>query len=730
MEYLAHSARDGCPAQSYQNHIENVRRDAAVNAKSAAYYATLDGNLLIDSVEMASYVHDLGKLNEENQAVLHQENSRAALPVHHQEAGVAFLKQSVESSFCAQLAVSSHHSGLPDFVEEEGRDVNFFRDKDIKTRKIVDSELSYLGKIHQGYFPAPSSRLHEEEIQGDAGVFSRILLSCLSDADHTDTARHYKKFPQEEKQPLLMPEKRLECLDAYVATLGGEDERSRLRAEMYWACRNSLVEENIAACDSPVGSGKTTAVMAHLLKQAAKRKSRRIFVVLPFTNIISQSVDVYRKALVLPGENPEAVVAELHHRADFESEDIRALTAQWRAPIIVTTAVAFFETLASNMPSALRRLHELPGSVIFVDEAHAALPVKLLTVAWHWMQILADEWKCYWVLASGSLVEFWKIKGIAEKTRYVPQIVSGNLRNKLITYEDRRINFGYRPDPISRIQLVEWVASSPGPRLLIMNTVQNAAVLAVDLRKYYGKENENKVMHLSTALNADDREKTIRMVKKRLNDRNDMDWTLVATSCVEAGVDFSFKTGFREIASLLSLLQAAGRINRSGLDSEAKIWSFIMQDDFMLTDNKGTKDSAYVLNRYFRDGVPICPQLSSKSIQDELQRETVVEDAQKILNAELCQQFPTVREEFRVIEKDTVLVVADSAVKNQLCFGGCDWKTIQRKAIPIYSYRVRDLHLKLLADGIFDWNLEYDDFIGIMKGFLAYLQLKFGVVIL
>ena len=96
--------------------------------------------------------------------------------------------------------------------------------------------------------------------------------------------------------------------------------------------------------------------MAHLLEQACKRNARRIFVVLPYTSIIRQSVDIYRKALVLPGETPEDVVAELHSRADFEDIETRYLTALWRAPIVVTTAVAFFETLSSHNPAALRLL--------------------------------------------------------------------------------------------------------------------------------------------------------------------------------------------------------------------------------------------------------------------------------------------------------------------------------------------------------------------------------------
>ena len=147
-----------------------------------------------------------------------------------------------------------------------------------------------------------------------------------------------------------------------MANLGEKNrsKRNDLRTQMYERCRDGQREEGIVSNDGAVGSGKTTAVMAYQLNQAVAKGARRIFVVLPYTNVITQSVEVYRNALVLPGEEREAVVAELHCKADFEDEDTRCLTSLWRAPIIVTTAVAFFETLASNRPGALRRLHELP----------------------------------------------------------------------------------------------------------------------------------------------------------------------------------------------------------------------------------------------------------------------------------------------------------------------------------------------------------------------------------
>lgn len=722
MTYLAHSARDGHPAQSYQEHIENVQRDANHNAEEAARYAVVDDEMLKASVEMAAAVHDMGKLNQENQEILHQRDKYQRLPLPHQDAGVAYLKKIQENSLSAQLAVSAHHSGLPDIALQGGRVENCFRDQNKEIRDKVNGELDNLATLHQQLIGGESSAFCTDNVQGDRSIFFRMMLSCLVDADHTDTARHYRKFPQEQEVsiPKLRAQERLEQLDQYVSGFEDGSERSKLRTEMYQACRAAATDENIVACNSPVGSAKTTALMAYALQQAITRQSRRIFVILPFTNIIKQSVEIYRKALCLPGENPEDVVAELHHRADFESEKVRALTAQWKAPIIVTTAVAFFETIASCMPATLRRLHELPGSVIFVDEAHAALPVKLLPTAWHWMQVLADEWSCHWILASGSLVEFWRIKELSETQRAVPQIVHVELRDSLMQYEANRIAFSYRQGALERRQLVEWVASASGPRLVIMNTVQSAAVVAEDMRTHYGDGQAHKVMHLSTALEAEHRDQTIQEIKTRLKDESDTDWTLVATSCVEAGVDFSFKTGFREVASLVSLLQTAGRVNRHGLEKRAAIWSFTMRQDAMLTTNKGIEASMYVLNRYFQKGISISPELGTKSIADELQRQMVADDAQNLLAAEKFWRFPQVQEKFRVIDDHTVLVVADPVLKAQLRCGGCDWRTIQRKAIPIRKYLVKQLHLQPLIEAeIYDWHLGYDDFIGIMRGVLS-----------
>ena len=713
---LAHSARKNYPPQTYEAHVRGVCERAGKYAAEAECYSVKANGILSTIVRDSALLHDLGKLEERNQSVLcEQSRRRRHLPVDHTDAGSAALQKM--GSGCAAMLVYSHHQGLPDLSTEfAARGCSIFRNGTAEVRAETDAALPALLRQHEALCP----RKPNKEVQaydGDPAVFLRMALSCLADADHGDTAA---AFGQTEKaMPELRPQERLAALDHYVSKFGETDERSSLRRELYLSCRSAEAHSGFSVCGSPVGSGKTTAVMAHLLEQACKRNARRIFVVLPYTSIIRQSVDIYRKALVLPGETPEDVVAELHSRADFEDIETRYLTALWRAPIVVTTAVAFFETLSSHNPAALRRLHELPGSLIFVDEAHSALPLRLLPLAWHWMNVLSDEWSCYWVLASGSLVRYWELQplsGLSMPRPEIAELVRPDLQRELSRYESSRITFRWREKPIGRKELAEWVQEAPGPRLLILNTVQSAAVIAADMAAEFG---QTHMEHLSTALTPEDRGNTIDRIRRRLADPDDADWTLVATSCVEAGVDFSFRTGFREISSLLSLLQAAGRVNRHGRNTEAVMWSFSLQDDSMLPKNPALDVSAAVLRSYFQKRLPITPELSTRSMQDELVRDDSCMSAIcDFAELEAAQQFRTLAQKFRVIDQKTVLAVPDDSMASAIAEGRASWQELQRHAVSVRKEKIVLWHLREIADGIYQWTLGYDSFLGYMHGVL------------
>src|SRR5699024_2984085 len=100
----------------------------------------------------------------------------------------------------------------------------------------------------------------------------------------------------------------------------------------------------------------------------------RIIYSLPFTSIIEQNAKVYSD--IFGEEN----VLEHHCNFNFSNEigeneytdkqlKYRLATENWDMPLIVTTNVQLFESIYSNKPSSVRKLHNIYNSVIILDEA-------------------------------------------------------------------------------------------------------------------------------------------------------------------------------------------------------------------------------------------------------------------------------------------------------------------------------------------------------------------------
>lgn len=736
MMLLAHSPqpKNQIPAQPYATHIENVLESAVLHTSKLTAHAT-DGQLLKLAVQLAAEFHDLGKLDPGNQAAL---SGSGYLPVNHVDAGVAHLLKA-PSQLAAQLAailVFSHHRGLPDIPEHRTREAGLpFRDLEPGksgriTKDHTDNQLTEYLRLHQSVVASTrQSAYSNEQLRSNISILLRLALSCLVDADHFDTAWHYGQASSV-TSPELEPRVRLDLLDQYVAGLseGKEDERTRLRQGVYRACRNANPSgESLLACDSPVGSGKTTAIMAHLLNVAAARKLRRVFVVLPYTNIIDQSVRVYRQSLVRANEVPDRVVAAHHHRAEFDGLTTRHLTYLWNNPIVVTTAVQFFETLAACRTGALRKLHQVAGSAIFIDEAHAALPAHLWPVAWKWLQELKTDWGCHFVVGSGTLSRFWLLPEFVNSPPIVPDLVDLHVRDDSQEHEAMRVTYQSHPEPMSLMTLEPWLLQLPGPRLLIVNTVQSAAVIARHLADQKGRGNRQAnhphVEHLSTALTPTDRLITLKRVIDRLANDDDRDWTLIATSCVEAGVDFSFRTGIRERASLNSLLQIAGRVNRGSEYESADVWDIQLIHDSWLRPHPTFEHSSIVLGELFDErqvGVSSC----TEALRREIRRSRLEKD--DLLKAERNCNFPKVAELFRVINSPTTLTaVVDEALKENIESGQyVPSQELQSGSVQIYTSRAREWAVREFdhAPGLFAWDLEYDPFLGFMAGVLPLID--------
>lgn len=736
---LAHSAKGGVFAQSYFDHIYGVTLRAVENARHAAEYYSGDKTTFVEWIRAAAIYHDLGKLDDRNQRVL-RSRSRVGLPMAHEDAGVAALDRLGRRE--SVILAMGHHAGLFSRSTEMEKEKHAFR-----RINIVDEINERLDRYLENHRDSGCPLLGTEDGQAlhRCGFTRRIALSCLVDADHGNTALHYGS--EQENEPYApMWAKRLASLESYVNGLPtghtqSERHRNALRRRLFEVCRDAPSSPEIWCCEAPVGSGKTTAIMAYLLRVAEAKKLRHIIIILPYTNIISQAVEVYRKALVLPDERPELIVAEHHHRADFESDDLRQYALLWRSPIIVTTAVQFIETLGSHLPAPLRKLHEMPGSAIFVDEMHTAMPSHLWPQVWRWLETWTKEWRGQLVLGSGSLARFWELNeyrtqilmGSSGQMPIVPDLIEDEkLKKGFGEGEKRRIRYCRRIDTADALDcegLIEFMQKRKGPRILIVNTVHTAAVVAERMYKM-----GFSVLHLSTALAPAHRELIVWRIKQRLRDGIE-DWTLVATSCVEAGMDISFRVGFRERASTASLIQIGGRVNRGDEYENAEVWDILLRDD-RFRRNPTTEIARNTLGSLTETELnSMSPSILATRSMGLEWTAGVKDKAGRLVEAENEMEYPEVSNLCRVIESNTITALVDPSlvklIKNHKRVSRLE---LQRYSVQMWITKRKELGLEQIGvnGDLFAWTLDYDpDFLGYMCGVLRNDQfIKAGYAII
>jgi CRISPR-associated endonuclease/helicase Cas3 len=558
--FLAHSANPdrGVEAQKYAPHTRNVTILSTGFAKECVEGTHLEHTPFVSTVEQAAMRHDLGKLHEENQKVLRGELT-GALRVKHENAGVQSLyTESTASAFLVQC----HHTSVQDVLYQTGTVKLIEPDsgwlQDAKTEKLLDIHNKILNET------IPSVQWEKPPTALDI----RMMLSCLIDGDHTDTARNYRKEGPR-NHPNTNWAKRLDQLIKYVKALP-EDNSSPERKERQ-RLRNINFNCAIKYCNAPVGTGKTFSCLGHALAVANANNLRRIITVLPLTSIIDQLVEEYHKTILLPDENFNRTIAAVHHKSEYDSYWLRKYSQTFNSPLVVTTSVNFFETIAGARTSSIRKLHQYANSVIIIDEVHMALPIDLWKISWGWLKELVERYNCHIIIASGTMTRFWEIddsvianqlslrfSGVVESKGNIESLVPEDEAKVMQSFEKKRVVILPHVGPRLDINLLcNQILSDKGPTCVVVNTIFSCAQLTAELMQ----RSDLPIIMVSTAFTPKDRNKKERRIKRFL--KQGIDFIVVGTSAIETGLDWSFRRGFRERSSLLDILQLSGRINRN-----------------------------------------------------------------------------------------------------------------------------------------------------------------------
>jgi CRISPR-associated endonuclease/helicase Cas3 len=523
--------------QLLEDHLKNVAEKAGFfaetfNAKDWAY--------------IAGIWHDIGKYSKGFQNRL-----RGGKRVDHSTAGAKHAFESLgDNGKVLAYIIAGHHAGLAD-----GRS----NDNSCLTKRIENNPPDYsacpediLKTFRQLKLPFIPDR---KRAGFQISFFIRMLFSSLVDADFLDTENFMDRKKASRRQGYPSLEDMSKKLMPHLKRLTEKASQNRInehRSRILERCISFAKEEpGLFSLTAPTGSGKTLSSLAFAMSHALDHGLKRIIYVLPFTSIIEQNARVFRDIF---GDD-----AVLEHHSNFdpktfdqEEENPRSRLAaeNWDAPLIVTTNVQFFESLFRRKTSRCRKLHNISGSVVILDEAQM-LPAHLLKPCLETLRELTLNYKSTIVLCTAtqpalSTSPHFK-NGLDSVREILPDPIS-------VYNEFKRVNTSHI-GMISDEELAKRL-SEHRQVLCIVNTRKHARLLFEKIRKTEG------CFHLSALMCPEHRSEKIEEIRKALSDNKPC--RVVSTQLVEAGVDFDFPAVYRAAAGIDSIAQAAGRCNREG----------------------------------------------------------------------------------------------------------------------------------------------------------------------
>lgn len=549
--YFAHSTAnpDKSDWQALQAHL------LAVGSLASEFAASFGASPL---AEVQGWLHDIGKYTYAFQ----QRIAGGALRVDHATRGAMLaVERFGPMGYVLAYGIAGHHAGLANGVDFGERTP--LRDRLRGIGLPVLQEQWQRDIVLPATLQAPPTRFPTQESGNFQLAFLvRMLFSCLVDADYLDTEAFYDRIEGRDSQrraPAPSLAALREQLDRHLDRFQPDSSVNALRADILAHVRQGApLAPGLFSLTVPTGGGKTLASLAFALDHAIRHGMQRVIFVIPFTSIVEQNAAVFRDALGPLGdaavlEHHSAFIATAPPRDDpdrYQSkEKLRLAMENWDAPIVVTTAVQFFESLFAARPSQCRKLHNIATSVVILDEAQT-LPLKLLRPAVAAIAELARNYRTSVVLCTAT-----------QPALQAPDFVGGLEQVQELAPEPKELFRKLERVRVRHLGVLDDDALHAHLRqrdqvLCIVNNRRHARAV------YQAMEDLPGARHLTTLMCARHRSAVLAEVRGML--RRGEPCRLVATSLIEAGVDVSFPTVFRAEAGLDSIAQAAGRCNRNG----------------------------------------------------------------------------------------------------------------------------------------------------------------------
>ena len=575
------------PYKSLKEHVDEVHQagEQIGNKHSPQVYEML--HLILG---LAIAFHDLGKAIPAFQDYIkapEKYRGNKILKAHTPVSLLIWIAYALKNGIAKEIvlpvsaAVWRHHGNLPTMSELIYNTLYDYED-DYKINQYpieqVNRELGLnISLENEDYDLQFEDLLTDDDIESNSletaaliKLKAQLLFSVLLESDRTFLAlspEFRKPEPPSTQKDDLLPD----LIDKFIIGKTTEENRNhplnRKRTMVrQQVVKNSSANPNIESVTLPTGLGKTlVAAQWALTHRQGDSVHRKVIIVLPFLSIIDQTVKEYKELFF--GRDTEKMLLEAHsiagrqYREDEEqnldneyNKAVDFYAETWNYDFIITTFDQFLYTLLSSDKKHLLRFHNLTDALIIMDEIQA-LPPEL----WEPMNLaasaLTENFNTKLLIMSATQPDFIKTRELVNNP---DTIFSQQNRYQLVLRLEPVSIDSFIDECIQRINDENWHEKKV---LVVLNTRNSARSVVNGLEGYI----QSPTYFLSADVTPKERLENIKEIKGK------SPCLVIATQCIEAGVDIDMDLVIRDFAPLDSLIQCAGRGNRNGTKERADI---------------------------------------------------------------------------------------------------------------------------------------------------------------
>ncbi|MEA5458744.1 CRISPR-associated helicase Cas3' [Arcicella sp. LKC2W] len=646
----------------------------------------------------------LAFFNENRRAYFNQclgENDRLS---NHAKIGGYFAIEQIEHDdiflkFVILKIIRRHHGYLTNFfysneetqIQLEQKDIQFL-EKQIEVldfesyNQILSNQSLITSKEHWEKIKSELSSgrkfvKYQTEFESKKEVkyffLQHYLFSLLLSADKGDLMLLKTDKDWYIQENTLLP---LNIINDYKTNLFSNDAPKPIdfvREEAYQLVQRNVLENSSKAFFSitlPTGLGKTFSAfnVATILQNAFYEQhgsKPRVIYVLPFTSIIDQNENIFRKILKSSNiENLETRLSKNHYLAmpneQYDEEKLSKdepeyLSDGWEHDFIVTTFVQFLEGIFTNKNRLLRKFHNMTNAIFILDEVQN-IPPQYFEVIELVFKKMNEYFGTKFVFVTATQPFIFnnndEILELANPKKYFENLERIEINQRLLTVSEKHLSV----DEFCSFLIEDIKANIDKSFLIICNTIKSSQEIHKQLKQEF-----EEVLYLSSSILPFKRLEVIEKIKTQKGHQ-----IVVSTQVVEAGVDIDLDIVYRDFAPIDSINQSAGRCNRNGLKGKGAVKLFDLGKSKYVYDKVLLSVSRDVLKNHdeiiqestlYDLNLEYATQIRKRKVTDSNASQKLIDCIQNLQLEDIEKNFKLIEEDFR--NYNVFLPVDDKSLK-------------------------------------------------------------------